>query len=137
MRGLGLALSGDEEEDDASAPQRRERQRDAIDVRLEARLRAGQRALRVVERRLFGKERRHVPVGTETEEHEIEALERRKLLLVERGALLTAEFAAHAVHGPRSHVVEERTLRKPVVRALVVLRHAALVAPPELGVRPI
>src|SRR3954453_2470760 len=106
MSRLGLALSGDEEEDDARTSQRRKRQRDPIDVRLETSLRPDDGTLRLVERRLSGKERRHVPVGTETEEHEIEALELGELLLVERSALLTAELAAHAVHGPRSHVVE-------------------------------
>src|SRR3954447_23563322 len=123
MCGLGLARSGDEKEDDACAPQRRERQRDSIDVRLEAGLRADDRALRLVERRLSGEERGDVTVGAETEEDEIEALERGELLLVQRSPLLTAELAAHAVHCPSPHVVEERLLRKPVVRALVVLRH--------------
>ena len=84
-----------------------------------------------------GIERRDMPVGPEPEQHEVEPLERAELLLVKPRAFVAAELAAHPVHRPGAHVVEERRLRHPVVRALVALGNAALVAPPELDVRPV
>ena len=56
----------------------RQRQRDAVDERLELRLRADRAPVGHVERRLVGIERGHVPVGAEAEQHEVEALQRRR-----------------------------------------------------------
>src|SRR4029078_5570676 len=89
------------------------------------------------ERRLLGIERRDVPVGPEPEQHEIEPLERAELLVVEPCAFVAAELAARPWQRAGAHAIEQRGLRHAVVRALVALRHAPLVAPPELDARPV
>src|SRR5207302_1168922 len=77
--------------------QARQRQRDAVDERLELRLGADRAPSALVERRLVGEERRDVPVGAEPEQHEIELLERAELLLVRLRAAVLAELPAHPV----------------------------------------
>src|ERR671922_73748 len=58
---------------------------------------------------------------------------------VEEDDRLAAQLAAHAMHGPRRtlEALEQRFAHEAVVRALVVGRHAAFVAPPETGLRPV
>ena len=62
----------------------------------------------------------------------------QRLVVLGRGRL-GLELASDAVHGGGLHVdaVEQRALRHCVVRALVVRRHAALVAPPQLDAAPV
>src|SRR6266511_3602843 len=90
------------------------------------------------QRRCVWEEGRDVAVGPDAEQQQIE-LRVAELALVLGGSLLLAELAPDPVDCPRPALepVEERTFRHSVVRVLVIGRHAALVAPPELDGLPI
>src|SRR4029450_11062714 len=83
-------------------------------------------------------ERREMSVGADAVQHEVErdALE---LAVVEVGGPLSAELALDAMDGCgwNAQPVEQRALRHREIRPLVVGRHTALVAPPELGAAPV
>ena len=116
------------------APQHRQRQRDAVDERLERRLRADDRGARVSSSvGCSGKSEAMCPSGPSPSSRRSKRSSDAELLLVRARALLAAELAAHPVHARgRPRAGRAALLRQPVVRALVVRRHAALVAPPEL-----
>ena len=77
-----------------------------------------------------------MPVRPEPEQHEVEALERAELLLVQSSRPLAPELAAHPVDALRLHARQERrSSTMLVVRALVVVGDAALVAEPDVDAR--
>src|SRR5215218_10760804 len=69
-------------------------------------------------------------------ESERDSLEQAVVLARRR---LAAELTANPMHGPWLHIdpVEHRLAHESIVRALVVRRHAALVAPPERRRAPV
>ena len=77
-------------------------------------------------------------VWTDPEEQQAE-LRFAQLARVLRSGILLAELALDAMHHGRCtpEVVQQRVLRHPVVRVVVVGRNAALVAPPELDLAPV
>ena len=83
-------------------------------------------------------ERRGVAVRPDAEEIQPQAHAFECRVVLGRG-LLGIGLAADPAHGSRLHgeVVEQRPLRHAEVRALVVRRHATLVAPPDLDVAPV
>ena len=117
---------------------RRQGQRDAVDERLETGRPPGDAAVLDLELRRAGEERRHVAVAAEPEQEQVQldAVERRVVL---GGGVGGRELAAHPVHLERRYgqPVEERLLREAIVRALVLGRHAALVAPPQRHLAPV
>src|SRR5919197_3055768 len=114
-----------------------QRQRDARDEGLEARVGGDDAPLALLESRSSGEERRDVSVRAEAEQDEVEP-GLAELALVLAGRLGRVELAADPVHARRPREpVEERLAGQPVVRALVVRRHAALVAPPGPCAAPV
>ena len=79
-----------------------------------------------------------MPVRPDAEQEEVE-LGVVELLLVPRSGCFLPELALDAVHasGRALDPVEQRPLRHAVVRVLVLGRHTALVAPPELDLAPV
>src|SRR5512133_923099 len=129
--GVGLFLASEQEEDLVGPAQRGQAERDAVDERLEPGLRR-QDSPALAERRRVREERRDVPVRPDAEQYEVERGV-AELALVVCGGLLLAQLAPDAMDGVRAvlEAVEQRELRQPVVRALILGRHAALVAPPD------
>ncbi len=79
-----------------------------------------------------------MPVRAHPEQHEVER-DAFELAVVLVGCALRAELALDPVHrgGLDGDAVEQRSLRQPVVRPLVLGWDAAVVAPPELGGAPV
>ena len=77
-----------------------------------------------------------VRADAEQVQREAHAAERGVVL---GGGLIGGGFAPNAMDGTRLHreVVEERALCHPIVGVVVVGRHTALVAPPQLGGAPV
>ena len=113
----------------------RERDRHAVDVRARH---GGRSPAELVQRRIVREERRRVPVRADPEQREVED-DASQLLVVRVRASLRGELAEHAVLDRRLalEAVEEALADEPVVRALVVRRHAALVGQPDLDAAPV
>ena len=128
----------DEPDEERRRLEHRDRHRHAVDERLELRLGRDRAPLALLEGRRVREERRGVPVRAEPSRTRSSETSRERRRRTRARRLLRAELALDPVHraaAPRR--VEQRALREPVVRALVVGRHAALVAPPELRVAPV
>src|SRR5688500_18366067 len=136
--GLGPLRARDQEQDERGRLQHRDRHRDAVDQRLELRLGRDRAALSLCEPGCVRVQRRDVAVGAHAEQNEVERHAFELLVVVVRGTL-RAELAADAVHGGglNREAVEQRALRQPVVRPLVVGGDAPVVTPPDLGGAPV
>jgi hypothetical protein len=95
-------------------------------------------ALALLQEGGIGEERRRVAVGADSLQREAER-DAPELAVALRRGRLAAELAPDSVNLGRLpfEAVEERPLDEQVVRALVVRRNAALVAPPEVRRAPV
>ena len=134
---VGLVGAGDEEDDPLRRLDRRQRERHALDERLEPGRPGGGAAVGHLELRRAGEERGHVRVGPEPEQQQVEldAGERR---VAPRRPPRPGRLAADPVHGLRRHrePVEQRSSRGGSSSARR-RRHAALVAPPDGDTAPV
>src|SRR6476660_9839015 len=92
------------------------------------------------ERRLVWKQRQRVRIRADPEQHEVE-LGRSglaQLALVVLRSRVGTELAAHPEYPGRRRIaerLEQRLLRHPIVRAIVVRRDASLIAEPHARLR--
>jgi len=123
---LALLLSADEEGDDRAGVQEREREGIARNERLPARLRHVHDGRRRLELGLPRKEGGGVPVGADAEQDEVEPLRQLDACRAQRMDLILRHRDFR----------QKRLAREALVRALVLGRHVALVAPPHVPAIP-
>ena len=132
-----LSAPVDEQDDPLGGEQRRQGHRHALDERLEPGGPARRAGGALGELRRAREERGDVAVGPEPEQEQVErrrpASARSYSAAASTG--VRARRGSGAAPGSRREPVEERPPGEAVVRALVVGRDAALVAPPERDAR--
>jgi len=143
-RGRGHVVDPGEHDRAARGAQQRERHREAVERRLGP-LHRGAEALALLEDRVVGEQRRGVAVLAQAEQREVQLRrvarqQRPQLPLVRRGGGRRVVGRALPGVDRRRRVVglaQERVDDELVVAVVVVPRHAALVAQPQVDVAPV
>src|SRR5829696_2064051 len=133
--GVCFFLPRDQEQDSLGRVQLRDRGRDTVYVGTRHRSRPSPE---LVERGIVREQRCGMPVRADPEERQVED-DVPELDVVRVRGFRWGELAEHAMFHQRPTVetVEEALADEPVVRALVVGGHAALVGPPDLDAAPV